>query len=399
MDRSDLGSVPAKKELPAAPTRCLNAPRGPLQRLDRAIETGHANLSGDPQTAYGRKTFRKTDGQGHSRADRACSTGRRGWRTTGSSSVAWARTAAARIRILRRPGVSPAGRPRSSRDWREKETVVPRRVGSYCMAILSVWTKYAGSPKPCLWTARGQTLNRSLPRHGWRCSCTTGGRGGRHAKRGTGMAMVRLPVPPTWRRWWVEYRSLVAEAESDESIELMFPTQAPEIETLDPVRMLADAMSGLGVVRKPSLETGGDIRDTVSGCGEKRFGADGRRLWRRPRKTSPRLCGIFPARCDRPRFWMTVARTKTTDHSRHALSKRQPRKPRDAQDRLLSWSSYQRARKGFRLQAMLSSGVGLFWTSMACRRFGTVREGLRVGVATFTRADGWPSTPGAQRAR
>ena len=44
-----------------------------------------------------------------------------------------------------------------------------------------------------------------------------------------------------------EYRSLTAEAESDGNIDLVFPSEAPEVETLDMVRMLADAMSALGL--------------------------------------------------------------------------------------------------------------------------------------------------------
>ena len=44
-----------------------------------------------------------------------------------------------------------------------------------------------------------------------------------------------------------EYRSLAVDAHSDESLELVFPSQTPDLQTLEMVRSLADAMSGLGL--------------------------------------------------------------------------------------------------------------------------------------------------------
>ena len=134
-----------------------------------------------------------------------------------------------------------------------------------------------------------------------------------------------------------EHRSLTAEAESDGSIALVFPSQAPGIETLDMVRMLADAMSGLGLSDESwkqaatFLTQSADVEKSASALRQAFIAASD--AWRE--------C-VVSLELDAVVF-LDGSQHETT---RLGALRKRAREALDAQDTLLSWSSYRRACKG-----------------------------------------------------
>ena len=134
-----------------------------------------------------------------------------------------------------------------------------------------------------------------------------------------------------------EYRSLTAEAESDGNIALVFPSQAPEIETLDMVRMLADAMSGLGLSdasweqAATFLKQSADVEKSASALRQAFIAvAD---AWRECVESLELDAAVF----------LDGGQHETTGLG---VVRKRAREAWDAQDTLLSWCSYRRARKG-----------------------------------------------------
>ena len=134
-----------------------------------------------------------------------------------------------------------------------------------------------------------------------------------------------------------EYRSLTAEAESDGNIALVFPSQAPEIDTLEMVRMLADAMSELGLSDASWEQTATFLKQSAD-----------------VEKSASALRQAFIAVAD---AWRECVESLELDaavfldggqHETTGLGvlRKRAREAWDAQDTLLSWSSYRRARKG-----------------------------------------------------
>ena len=134
-----------------------------------------------------------------------------------------------------------------------------------------------------------------------------------------------------------DYRSLVAEAESDGNIALVFPSEAPEVETLDLVRMLADAMSALGLSdaswkqAATFLAQSEDVQKSASALRQAFIAAA--EAWQACVESLQLDAAVF----------LDGGKHETTGFG--ALRER-AREARDAQDTLLSWSSYRRARKG-----------------------------------------------------
>lgn len=134
-----------------------------------------------------------------------------------------------------------------------------------------------------------------------------------------------------------EYRSLTAEAERDGTIALVFPSQAPEIETLDMVRVLADAMSALGLSDESwkraaaFLTQSSDAEKSISALRQAFMAAA--EAWRDCVESLELDAAVF------------------LDGGQHETSglgalRKRAREAGDAQDTLLSWSSYRRARNG-----------------------------------------------------
>ena len=136
-----------------------------------------------------------------------------------------------------------------------------------------------------------------------------------------------------------EYRSLVAEAESDGNIDLVFPSEAPEVETLDMVRRLADAMSALGLSdaswnqAAAFLAQSADVQKSASALRQAFILAG--EAWRACVEALQLDAAVF----------LDGDQHETTELG--ALRKR-AREALDARDTLLSWSGYRRARKGVR---------------------------------------------------
>ena len=133
-----------------------------------------------------------------------------------------------------------------------------------------------------------------------------------------------------------EYRSLTAEAEGDETIASAFPSRAPEFETLEMVRMLADTMSALklsDVSWKQAarfVTHAEDLEKDASALRQALVAVS--KAW----QACVELLGIEAA------VFLDGGRHETTGLG--ALRKR-AREAQDAQDTLLSWSVYRRARK------------------------------------------------------
>ena len=134
-----------------------------------------------------------------------------------------------------------------------------------------------------------------------------------------------------------EYRSLTAEAESDGNIALVFPSRAPEIETLDMVRMLADAMSALGLSDESWKQAAAFLTQSADA-----------------EKSASALTQAFTAAA---KAWRDCVESLELDaaafldggqHETTGLGalRKRAREAGDAQDTLLSWSSYRRARNG-----------------------------------------------------
>jgi len=136
-----------------------------------------------------------------------------------------------------------------------------------------------------------------------------------------------------------EYRSLAAEAESDGNIALVFPSEAPEVETLDMVRKLADAMSALGLSdaawkqAATFLKQSADVEKSASTL-RQAFIAAGE-AWRACVESLQLDAAVF----------LDGDQHEATELG--ALRKR-GREALGARDTLLSWGNYRRARKGVR---------------------------------------------------
>ncbi len=136
-----------------------------------------------------------------------------------------------------------------------------------------------------------------------------------------------------------DYRSLKAEADGDENIASVFPSQAPDFRTLDMVRMLADAMSALDL-------TDGAWSQVAD------FLAHATDVEEASLTLKEALTSVSEA-------WLACVESLQLDAAvfldggRHeaaglgALRKR-AQEARGAQDTLLSWSVYQRARRAVR---------------------------------------------------
>ena len=136
-----------------------------------------------------------------------------------------------------------------------------------------------------------------------------------------------------------EYRSLTADADGDENITLVFPSQAPDFRTLDMVRMLVDAMSALDLTD----EAWSQVAD---------FFAQDSDVEKASSALKEALISVSEA-------WLECVESLQLDASVFldggcyegtglgALRKR-AQEARDAQDLLLPWSVYQRARKAVR---------------------------------------------------
>ncbi len=134
-----------------------------------------------------------------------------------------------------------------------------------------------------------------------------------------------------------ECRSLTEDAEGDGNIALVFPTEAPNIETLNMVCMLADTMSALGLSHESWKQVA--IFVTQSADVEKRASAvrqafiAATKAWRECVESLELETAVF----------LDGGEHETTGLG--ALRER-AREAWDARDTLLSWSSYRRARKG-----------------------------------------------------
>ena len=134
-----------------------------------------------------------------------------------------------------------------------------------------------------------------------------------------------------------EYRSLAAEAEGDGNIALVFPSRAPETETLDMVRVLADAMSKLGLSdasweqAATFLKQSADVEKRASVL--RRASVAATDAWRECVESLELDAEVFLDGGQHETAGLGVLRRR----AREAL---------DARDSLLSWSSYRRARKG-----------------------------------------------------
>lgn len=132
-----------------------------------------------------------------------------------------------------------------------------------------------------------------------------------------------------------EYRSLTAEADSDDNMELVFPSQEPDFRTLEMVRCLADTMSALNLTDEAWRQVA-------------KFLAHGEEV----EKTCAALREAFVSVSD---AWQTPVEALQLDVAEfldggeyeatglRALRER-AQEARDASDTLLSWSVYQRAR-------------------------------------------------------
>ena len=132
-----------------------------------------------------------------------------------------------------------------------------------------------------------------------------------------------------------EYRSLTAEAAGDDDIALVFPSKAPDFRTLDMVRMLTDTMSALDLTDDAwSLAAGflahaGDVEESSSALREAFNSASD--AWQ--------AC-VESLQLDKVGF------LDGGEHEATGLEelRKRAQEARDAQDTLLSWSVYQRAR-------------------------------------------------------
>ena len=134
-----------------------------------------------------------------------------------------------------------------------------------------------------------------------------------------------------------EYRSLAAEAEGDCNIALVFPSRAPEIETLDMVRVLADAMSELGLSDASweqvamFLKQSANVEQCASALRQASVAATD--AWRECVASLELDAAVF----------LDGGQHETTGLG---MLRKRAREVLDAQDTLLSWCGYRRARKG-----------------------------------------------------
>ena len=132
-----------------------------------------------------------------------------------------------------------------------------------------------------------------------------------------------------------EYRTLTAEADGDKHVALVFPSQAPDFRTLDMVCVLADAMSSLDLTdvawsqAATFLEHATDVDEASSALREAFTSVSG--AW---------LASVESLQLDAAEF------LDGGEHEATGLEtlRKRAQEARDAQDTLLSWSVYQRAR-------------------------------------------------------
>ena len=132
-----------------------------------------------------------------------------------------------------------------------------------------------------------------------------------------------------------EYRSLTAEADTDDNVALVFPSQEPDFRTLDMVRMLADTMSALDLTGEAwsqvasFLAHAGYVEKTCSALRDAVILAS----------ESWQAC-VGALQLDAAEF------LDGGEHEATALRalRERAQEARDARDTLLSWSVYQRAR-------------------------------------------------------
>ena len=132
-----------------------------------------------------------------------------------------------------------------------------------------------------------------------------------------------------------EHRTLTAEADGDRNVALVFPSQAPDSRTLDMVCTLADAMSSLDLTdaawsqTATFLDHATDVEEDSSAVKEAITSVSG--AWLACVETLQLNAAEFLDGCEHEATGLETLRKRTQE-------------ARDAQDSLLSWSVYQRAR-------------------------------------------------------
>ena len=133
-----------------------------------------------------------------------------------------------------------------------------------------------------------------------------------------------------------EYRSLAADAHADESLGLVFPSQTPDLQTLEMVRSLADAMSGLGLTDETWRHAAGYLPHATD--------TNNARLKLKEALTAESKAWLECVRSLQldPQEFLDGGTHETT--SLEALRLR-AKESSNARNALLPWSIYQRARK------------------------------------------------------
>ena len=331
-ERFDLASLPRKEELQQA-ARSLNAARGPLlfdgsakraMRLHRELSLVRSKTSTEEAARGLRELIEYREKSGRLAEDeeigRCLGTG---WRGVDSDLTLARRVAGWTAEVFE--GLAGEGDGRSEArqvllcgDIQRLDEI--RRIAE---ALPADWHASEGEPEPS--EARERALRLEEVVDGLE-------RAGLDENEPFDSAVDAAMLAD-------EYRALKAEADGDEYMALVFPLQAPEFETLDLVCMLADSMSVLEL----SDASWNQVAEFLAHAADAEKGASGLRQTLVAASEAWQAC-VESLELDAAVF-LDGGRHETTELG--AL-RRRAREAQDAQDTLLFWSAYRRARKSVR---------------------------------------------------
>ena len=330
VERFDLGSMPAKEELQQA-ARSLNASRGPLvfdgpakraMRLYREISLVRSKASREEAAGGVRELIEYRDKSALLAEDeefKRCLGA--DWRGVETDLAPAGRVAGWTAEVFERLAGEGDGRSEARRILLHGDVQRLDEIRRIAEALPADWQRSDEEPEPS--EARERAARLEVVADGLEDAGLDAGE-----PLASAVDLAALVE---------EYRSLTAEAESDGNIALVFPSQAPEIETLDMVRMLADAMSALGLSdaswkqAATFLAQSADVEKSASALRQAFIAAA--EAWQACVESLQLDAAVF----------LDGGKHETTGLG--ALRER-AREAQDAQDTMLSWSSYRRARKG-----------------------------------------------------
>ena len=330
VERFDLGSMPAKEELQQA-ARSLNASRGPLvfdgpakraMRLYREISLVRSKASREEAAGGVRELIEYRDKSALLAEDeefKRCLGA--DWRGVETDLTPAGRVAGWTAEVFERLAGEGDGRSEARRILLHEDVQRLDEIRRIAEALPADWQRSDEEPEPS--EARERAARLELVADGLEDAGLDAGE-----PLASAVDLAALVE---------EYRSLTAEAEGDGNIALVFPSEVPEIETLDMVRILADAMSALGLSdaswkqAATFLAHSADVEKSASALRQAFIAAA--EAWQACVESLQLDAAVF----------LDGGKHETTGLG--ALRER-AREAQDAQDALLSWSSYRRARKG-----------------------------------------------------